>query len=156
MRSPGIYSTERPTACAARHSPQHRAANTACCQTHTLAQGGQPRMLSDIHPIDCTIVQRFVDWAHFQSLWPGALPVAMAGRTPRPHRAHSRYLCKLRDWAHSQSYAAVFQLYAKSCWAHSRRRLMQLPAVHRGWAHFQAFGGNVNAFNASTTSQGST
>ena len=30
----------------------------------------------------------------------------MAGRTPRPHRAHSRYLCNLRDWVHSQSYAA--------------------------------------------------
>ena len=78
----------------------------------------------------------------------GAIPVAMAGRTPRPHRAHSRYLCKLRDWAHSQSYAAVFQLYAISGRAHFRHRPMQLRTVHRGRAHSQAFGGNVSAFNA--------
>ena len=29
-----------------------------------------------------------------------------AGRIPRPHRELSRYLCKLRDWAQAQSYAA--------------------------------------------------
>ena len=80
----------------------------------------------------------------------------MAGRTRRPHRAHSRYLCKLHDWAHSQSYAAVFQLYAISGRAHFHHRPKQLHAVHRGWAHSQAFGGNVSAFNANTTSQAST
>ena len=80
----------------------------------------------------------------------------MAGRTPRLHRAHFRYLCKLRDWAHSQSYAAVFQLYAIRGRAHFRHRPMQLHAIHRGWAHSQAFGGNVRAFNANATSQAST
>ena len=29
-----------------------------------------------------------------------------AERIPRPHRELSRYLCKLRDWAQAQSYAA--------------------------------------------------
>ena len=42
----------------------------------------------------------------FTLRWLGALPITVAGRTPRPHRAHYRYLCNLRDWAHSQSYAA--------------------------------------------------
>ena len=90
----------------------------------------------------------------------GAPPVsiyaALTGRTPRPHRAHSRYLCKLRDWAHSQSYAAVFQLYAISGRAHFRHRPMQLRAVHRGWAHSHPFGGNVSTFNTNATSQAST
>ena len=42
----------------------------------------------------------------FTLRWLGALPIAMAGRIPRPHRELSRYLCKLRDWAQAQSYAA--------------------------------------------------
>ena len=46
-----------------------------------------------------------------------------------------------------------FQLYAISGRAHFRHRPMQLRAIHRGWAHSQAFGGNVSAFNANTTSQ---
>ena len=79
-----------------------------------------------------------------------------AGRIPRPHRELSRYLCQLRDWAQAQSYAAVFQLYAISGRAHFRHRPMQLRAIHRGWAHSQAFGGNVSAFNANATSQAST
>ena len=80
----------------------------------------------------------------------------MARRRPRPHRELSRYLCQLRDWAQAQSYAAVFQLYAISGRAHFRHRPMQLRAIHRGWAHSQAFGGNVSAFNANATSQAST
>ena len=90
----------------------------------------------------------------------GAPPVsvyaALFGRTPNCYgRAHSRYLCKLRDWAHSRSYAAVFWLYAINGRAHFSHRPMQLRAVHQGWAHSQAFGGNVSAFNANTTSQAS-
>ena len=46
-----------------------------------------------------------------------------------------------------------FQLYAISGRAHFRHRPMQLRAIHRGWAHSQAFGGNVSAFNANTTSE---
>ena len=58
----------------------------------------------------------------------GAPPVsiyaALIGRTPnRFGWAHSRYLCKRRDWAHSQSYAAVIQLFAISGRAHFRTDL---------------------------------
>ena len=42
----------------------------------------------------------------FTLRWLGADPIAMARRRPRPHRELSRYLCKLRDWAQAQSYAA--------------------------------------------------
>ena len=91
---------------------------------------------------------------------PVSIYAALTGRTPsrygRAHQAHSRYLCKLRDWVHSHSYAAVFQLYAISGRAHFRHWPMQLRAFHWGWAHSQSFGGNANAFNANATSQAST
>ena len=79
----------------------------------------------------------------------------MAGRIPRPHRELSRYLCKLRDWAHPSPTLLGFQLYAVSGRAHFCHRPMQLRAIHRGWAHSQPFGGNVSAFNANATSQAS-
>ena len=89
----------------------------------------------------------------FTLRWLGALPIAMARRRPRLHRELSRYLCQLRDWAQAQSYAAVFQLYAISGRAHFRHWPMQLRVIPRGWAHSQAFGGNVSAFHANPTSQ---
>ena len=79
-RTPSCYlagRTPRPHRAHSRYL-LHRAANSACCQTLTQAQGGQQRMLPDTHRIDCTIALRFVDWAHSQSLWPGAL----SGHTP--------------------------------------------------------------------------
>ena len=50
----------------------------------------------------------------FTLRWLGALPIAMAGRIPRPHRELSRYLCKLRDWAHPSPTLLGFQLHAIS------------------------------------------
>ena len=137
-------------------------ANSVCCQTLTPAQSSQQRMLPGTHLSTGRPTARASRHSPYRLhycaalRWLGVLPAALVGRTPRPHRAHSRYLCKLRDQAHSQSYAAVFQLYAISGWAHSRHRPMQLQAVHWGLAHSQAFGGNVSAFNANTTLQAST
>ena len=68
-----------------------QAALGACPRPHRALVHGH----TGAHP---GIYLRCVDWA--------ALPIAVSRRTPRPHRAHSRYLCKLCDWAHSQSYAA--------------------------------------------------
>ena len=68
---------------------------------------------------------------------PGIYAIYATGRTPSPT-------------------LLGFQLYAISGRAHFRHRPMQLRAIHRGWAHSQAFGGNVSAFNANATSQVST
>ena len=81
-------------------------ATSGACPGHRALAPGRIGRLSMATPGRTPgIYLRCVDWAHSQSLWPGTLP-GRTGRTPRPHRAHSRYLCKLRDWAHSQSYAA--------------------------------------------------
>ena len=94
------------------------------------------------------IYLRCVDWAHSQSLWPGALP-GRTGRTPGIYASYAT--------GRTPSPTLLgFQLYAISGRAHFRHRPMQLRAIHRGWAHSQAFGGNVSAFNANATSQAST
>ena len=94
------------------------------------------------------IYLRCVDWAHSQSLWPGALP-GRTGRTPGVYASYAT--------GRTPSPTLLgFQLYAISGRAHFRHRPMQLRAIHRGWVHSQAFGGNVSAFNANATSQAST
>ena len=94
------------------------------------------------------IYLRCVDWAHSQSLWPGAFP-GRTGRTPGIYAIYAT--------GRTPSPTLLgFKLYAISGRAHFRHRPMQLRAIHRGWAHSQAFGGNVSAFNANATSQAST
>ena len=99
----------------------------------------------------------------FTLRWLGALPIAMAGRIPRllgayPGRTGSCpgiYASYVTGRRPSPTLLG-FQLYAISGRAHFRHRPMQLRAIHRRWAHSQAFGGNVSASNANATSQAST
>ena len=98
----------------------------------------------------------------------GAPPVSiyavLIGRTPNCYgRAHSQAapgalpVSMQATWLGTLPvHAAVFQLYAISGRVHFRPRPLQLRAIHRGWAHSQAFGGNVSTFNANATSQVST
>ena len=72
----------------------HRALAQAIGRWPQVASGACPGR-TGVHP-------RYL----FTLRWLGADPIAMARRRPRPHRELSRYLCKLRDWAQAQSYAA--------------------------------------------------
>ena len=77
-----------------------------------------------------------------------------AERIPRPHRELSRYLCKLRDWAQAQSYAAGLPAVCHK-WSGALP-----PQAYATTRHSPRLGhtprpsvANVSAFNANTTSQ---